>query len=119
MEQEANREAEKQKIKAQSEIQKLRETLIDIQNENDRLRKIEKAKIEGQALVENAKAQSEAQSLKTQSRMQLELEKMERTIALLNSEGGRKLMELKRAENFAKIEQSWYLATDSKVSLPL
>jgi hypothetical protein len=33
--------------------------------------------------------------------------------------GGKKLLELYRAENFSKIKQSWYLSTDSKVTLPL
>lgn len=51
MEQEANLKSQKEKIKTNAEIQKLRQTLIDIKNENMSLETIEKAKIEGQVQV--------------------------------------------------------------------
>ena len=119
MEQDAKREEQIKKIQAQSEIAKLRESLIDIQNENMDLDKVTKAKIEGQALLEMAKAQKEAQESRKKSMISIDSEHMKETIKLLATENGAKLLELRRAENFAKIKKTFYVASDSKVTIPL
>ena len=83
------------------------------------LDKVTKAKIEGQALLEMAKAQKESQELKAKTKMIIDTEHMKSLIALLNTENGAKLLDLRRAENFSKIKKSYYLASDSKVNVPL
>ncbi|KAL0484708.1 major vault protein MVP [Acrasis kona] len=119
MEQDANKEAEKEKIKAESEIQKIRESLIDIENENERLRSIERAKINGLVLIEKGKRATEAQNIKYESDVAVDLEHMRSTIALLNSENGKKYLELQRVNNMSNVKQTWYLACDNKASVAL
>lgn len=117
MEQEANLEAKKLNIKAQGEIQKIRQKLIEIQNKNLKLETVEKAKIEGMGLVEKAKAQDEADSIIQRSKIDLETEKVKQIIELLSKEEGKKYLELQKIINLSKIKQSWYLNSDSKVDL--
>jgi major vault protein len=119
MEQDANLKSQKEKIKTSAEIQKLRQNLIDIQNENMSLEKIENAKIEGQVQILKAKAQKEAEELKKHAKAKIELDRMKSIINLLNTEAGEKYLELLRAQNFAAIKQNWYVSSDNKVALPL
>jgi major vault protein len=119
MEMDAKREEQVKKIQAQSEIAKLRENLIDIQNENMDLDKVTKAKIDGQALLELAKAQKESEEVTRTKQMTVETAYMNEVIRLLSTENGAKLLELKRAQNFAKIKKTLYVSTDSKASIPL
>jgi len=119
MEQEANLKSQKEKICALAEIQKLREGLIDIQNQNMSLERIEKAKIEGQVEITKAKAQKDAEEAQKSFVNGLQLGRMKQIIGLLNGEGGDKYLDLLRSENVGKIKQQWYVSSDSKVALPL
>lgn len=119
MEQEANLKSQKEKIKTNAEIQRLRQNLIDIKNENLSLEKIERAKIEGQVQILKAKSQKESEEIKQKSKASIELDRMKSIIGLLETEAGEKYLELIRAKNFAEIKQNWYVASDNQVKLPL
>ncbi len=119
LELEASLNAQKESIKEEANIQKLRESFIDIQNENFSLDKVEKAKIEGAALIEEAKAKKEAHVLKETAKLHTQLYKMQKTIELLDSEAGDRYLEYLKVMNMKKIPQSWFINTDSKVSLGL
>lgn len=117
MEQEANLDAQKGRVKAQAEIQRLREKLIDVMNKNLALEQVEKAKIEGQALIEKAKAEKEAIEIKSKGHLALEIEEMKKTMELLETEEGLKYLELLKVENFSQVPQQWYLTSKSHVSI--
>lgn len=117
MEQEANLDAQKVKMKAQTEIQRCKEKLIDIQNKNFLLDQIEKAKIRGQAMIEKAKAEKEANEIKSKGELEVEIERMKRLIEILDTEEGAKYLELTRMENFSQIPQQWYIPSKSKISI--
>eukprot|EP00761_Pharyngomonas_kirbyi_P012752 gb/GECH01012779.1/.p1 GENE.gb/GECH01012779.1/~~gb/GECH01012779.1/.p1 ORF type:complete len:530 (+),score=159.41 gb/GECH01012779.1/:1-1590(+) len=118
IEQEANLNAEKENVQGQAEIQRLKEKLIDIENENYRLETVQKAKIEGQSRVEKARAEKEATEIKDTSKLELTVEQMESIMSLLKRPGGTKYLDLIRSENFSKVNQNWYVNSDSKVDLP-
>lgn len=119
MENEAKRESEIKKIQARSEIAKLTENLIDIQNENMDLDQVTKAKIDGQALLQTAMAQKEAEELKVRAKMALETEHMKSLIALLSTENGAKYLQLSKAENLAQTKKTIFMASDDKVQVAL
>lgn len=110
METEASREAQKEQLKAEAEIQKLREELIGIENENLQVEKVEEAKIDSQVTYETTKANIEVQNYIKSTDAQIELSYMKGMIELLSTEQGRKYMELKKAEMASNIpDQVWYL----------
>jgi len=118
MEQSANLQAQKEKVKALSELQILKEKLITVQNTNLELDKVEKAKIEGSSLIEKAKAEKESIEIKAKGSLTNEIETMKQIMDLLDTEEGTKYLELKKVENFfTRIPQEWYLSSDSTVKL--
>lgn len=119
MEQEANLKAEKEKVQAQALLQKLKETLIDIENENYKLDIVEKTKIDGLAMVEKARAEKEAHEIKEESVLQVEIGKMTAISSLLAGQEGAQYLELLRSQSLAEVKQDWYITTDAKVQLPL
>lgn len=119
LEQDANLKSQKEKIKSSAVIQKLRQSLIDIQNENLAKDSVEKARIEGQVRILQAKSQKEAEELKGLGKASVELERMKAIIGLLSSDSGEKYLELIRAQQFANVKQNWVVSSDSKVNLAL
>jgi hypothetical protein len=117
MEQEANMEAKKLNIKAQEEIQKIKQKLIEIQNKNLKLETVEKAKIEGLALIEQAKNEDQAASIQKQSEKDLQSEKMKEIMKLLSGEEGAKYLELQKILNLSTIKQNWYVTGESKLNV--
>jgi hypothetical protein len=117
MEQEANMEAKKLNIKAQEEIQKIKQKLIEIQNKNLKLETVEKAKIEGLALIEQAKNENQAESILKQSEKDLQSEKMKEIMKLLSEEEGSKYLELQKIINLSTIRQTWYVTGESKLNV--
>ena len=117
LEQEANMEAKKLNIKAQEDIQKIRQKLLEIQNKNLKLETVEKAKIEGLALIEKAKAENEAKNLIEQSSFDLDYQKMNNIIQLLSHQDGMKYLNLQKIINLSEIKQTWYVNSDSKMDL--
>lgn len=81
----AQNEAEKEKIENEVEIAELRKNLIEIENSNLTKETIEKAKIEGKALIEKAKAERQAEELLERSKMEMELEKMKNTVSIFHN----------------------------------
>ncbi|KAG2379161.1 hypothetical protein C9374_007799 [Naegleria lovaniensis] len=113
METEASREAQKEQLKAQAEIQKLREELIDIENENMQIEKLENARIDSLVVAEQTKTNIEVQEYKCGGDTTIELEHMKNMIELLGTEQGQKYLALKKAELANAIpEQMWYLNND-------
>jgi major vault protein len=98
----AETEAEKEKIESESEIAKLQRNLIEIQSANYSKEVLEKAKIEGAALIERAKAEMEAEEMLERSRMELEIESMQKTMDLLKGASGAKYIEFVKAMSLGK-----------------
>jgi len=117
MEQSASLQAQKEKVKAQSDLQLLKEKLISVLNTNLELETVEKAKIEGSSLIEKAKAEKESNEIKAKGNLSNEIETMKQIMELLDSEEGKKYLELMKIENFSKIPQEWYITSDSKFEL--
>jgi len=72
----AETEAEKEKIDSEAEIARLERNLIEIQNTNYSKEVLEKAKIEGAAQIEAARAEMAAEEMIERSRMELEINAM-------------------------------------------
>ena len=120
METEASREAQKEQLKAEAEIQKLREELIGIENENLMIETLEEAKINSQVIAEQTKANITVQEYTHSTDAKIELDHMKGMIELLSSEQGKKYLALKKAQLLTSIpEQTWYLNNDSTLNLPL
>lgn len=118
MENEANLNSKKDKVKGEAELNKLKEKLITIQNENLQLEKIGKSKIDGQVTILKSQSIKECEELKVGGIQNLEIEKMKQIIELLNTKEGDKYLNLLKAKNFSEIEQKWIINSDSKISLP-
>lgn len=119
MEQEANLTAQKEKVTAEAEIQRLRETLIDIENENLKLERIETARIDGQALIETTRAQKDSAEIKANSRLALDSYETSSVIDLLAGPTGERYIEFLRLRNFSQIPQNWVVPTNSTIQLPV
>lgn len=107
MQQKAQLEAKKVAINAKKQIGEYKKKLIEIKNKNYELEKIEKAKIQGQALVAKANANKEANEIKIRGSIENEKQKIEKILELLSTEEGAKYLELQKIKNFSKVKQKW------------
>lgn len=115
LENSAKLQEEKERIESQVEISKLRKSLIEIENSNFYKQTIEKAKVEGQALIEQAKAEKEAQEMTTKGKDELYLAEARRMIELLESEEGNAYLEYIKASNLHKnVSQACVVPSDLK-----
>lgn len=89
----AETQAEKERIESEIDLCKLRKNLIEIENNNLTKEKIEKAKIEGKALVEKASSEAQADALLHKSALDLELLSMKEQMELLEGSAGDRYIE--------------------------
>lgn len=89
----ASNQQEKEKIHHECEIQELKQNLIIIENENFTQETLEKEKIHGNALVEKAKAEKEANEILEKSKNSIEIQNMKDTMSLLKGTAGDRYLE--------------------------
>jgi major vault protein len=89
----ASNEQEKEKILQECEIESLKHSLIKLENENLTSEILEKEKINGNALIEKAKAEKEAFEILQKSKNDLEVQTMKETMNLLKGKEGERYLE--------------------------
>lgn len=111
----AQNEAEKERIESETEIEELRRNLIEIENANLAKETIEKAKIDGKAMIEKAKAERQAMELLEKSKLDMEIESIKATVALLKGSKGDKYLEYVKAKNLHKnVNSACIIPSDTK-----
>eukprot|EP01028_Stygiella_incarcerata_P011662 TRINITY_DN669_c1_g1_i1.p1 TRINITY_DN669_c1_g1~~TRINITY_DN669_c1_g1_i1.p1 ORF type:complete len:544 (+),score=173.65 TRINITY_DN669_c1_g1_i1:131-1762(+) len=95
-------QAEKERIENECEIEALRSDVITGANVNLRKEKLEKAKIDGEALLERARGARAAEEKLQRAQLELEVRKMKQMKELLQTKEGRKYLELIRVQNLGK-----------------
>jgi len=98
----AETQAEMERIESETNLSKLRKNLIEIENNNLTKEKIEKARIEGKALLEKATSEALAQSLLHQSKLNLQLENMRSQMNLLDGAAGDRYIEYMKVMSMSK-----------------
>eukprot|EP01028_Stygiella_incarcerata_P013163 TRINITY_DN81578_c0_g1_i1.p1 TRINITY_DN81578_c0_g1~~TRINITY_DN81578_c0_g1_i1.p1 ORF type:complete len:528 (-),score=152.65 TRINITY_DN81578_c0_g1_i1:151-1734(-) len=119
LEQQADLSAKKERMAGEREIQTLKESLIDVQNRNLRLSEIEAAKIESGAQVVRGEYEKEARMIEEEGSWTLEKERLDAYADVLSGDGGDLYLEFVRATQLASVPQSWIVASDQKMRLPL
>jgi major vault protein len=89
----AETQAEKERIESETELSKLRQNLIEIENNNLTKEKIEKAKIEAQVMIEKATSEAEAATMLKKVQLELQLQEMKSQMDLLAGEAGDRYIE--------------------------
>jgi len=111
----AENEAEKEKIESEAEIAQLRKNLIELENSNLTKEVIEKAKIEGKALIEKAKAESTAEQLIEESKTTMKIEEMKSTMNLLKGTKGDKYLQYVKVMSLHKnVSNAYVVPNDTK-----
>lgn len=115
LEDSAQLQNEKERIESEAEIARLRRNLIEIENANHTKSTIEKARIEGAALIEKSRAEKEAQELLEKSRIETELQRMRHMLDMLASTKGARYLDFIRVQSINKnVEQALIVPSDTK-----
>lgn len=119
VEQEASLLAEKERIKANQKLAAFQSELIDIENNNLELEKVEKARIQGEVKIKKAEFKKEAEKIEILATQSTDLQRMKKLIELLNTPEGEKYMKLIKTENMSQINQKWYVSSENNLDLNL
>ena len=98
----AMNEQEKERLLQECEIEELKHSLIKLENENLTNEILEKEKIQGNALIEKAKAEKEANEILQKSKNQMEIKTMKDTIDLLKGKEGERYLEFVKISSINK-----------------
>eukprot|EP01080_Neovahlkampfia_damariscottae_P003362 gene3362-5909_t len=98
----AQNEQEKERLLQECEIEELKHGLIKLENENLTNEILEKEKIQGDALIEKAKAEKEANEILLKSQNSLEIQTMKDKIELLKGTEGERYLEFMKISSINK-----------------
>ncbi|KAL0484707.1 major vault protein [Acrasis kona] len=107
--------AEKERIENETEVAKLRKSLIEIEIGNYKKEVIEKARIEGSRLLEEATAEASASGHQKRNKLKLELENMKNVIDMLQGPDGDVYIEYAKVKNLGRnVQSATFVPSDVK-----
>jgi major vault protein len=118
VQQEAELEAQKQKIVGQIAVEDERKNLIEKKAENTRLEKIGLANIEAEALKIEAEGEAEKIKIESEARIQSVTDEIQKEITALSTTGGDLYLKLQQIRSIASVSKIAIVPTDSKIILP-
>jgi len=117
MEQEANLQAEKAKIKAEEEVSKLKQSLIEIKNANIQKESMNEASLQSSINELRAASTIAIDKLRKEGHSQLESDRIKQIGELMATPAGQNYLKLMEINNMAEIKQNWILKTNSTKSI--
>ncbi len=116
IQQAAELDAERQLVQGKSEIEKTRQVLIRLEQENYEAEKLGAAKIDAQVTIEQARGEAEALKLTSAARLATELDRLKKMLDLLPPES---YLRLAQVQAFANVQKTVIVPTNSRLFFPL
>jgi major vault protein len=118
MEQNAKIEAERTLIDGKKMIEKEKQELLELENENLRTEEIIKADIEAETIIKRAEAEAESIRIKKTTEKEVEIAKIKDIIATINNDG-KNYLKLQQILSLESIKKMAIIPTNSQMFLPI